>query len=237
MLLASAMAATKEGRTLMQTLFRSHGGRGRRRTLAAAVNAYVGPFDARLLDALLVVPRERFVRLADREVAYEDRPLPLDDRGQATISAPHAYLLSFRLAALAAGDALLELGSGSGYGAALASHVVGETGRVRTLEIDDTLAARAKDLLSLYPNVETIHADASLASLADFPKTIVTYAVRALPARWIETLPLGGILVVPVGDPGTTQRLMRFTRSEDAIVPSDHGGVRYVPDRSPVLDH
>ena len=86
------------------------------------------------------MPRERFVRPGDVDRSTEDMPLPLDDEGLATVSAPHAYLLSFRLLGLAPGDALVELGSGTGYGAALASFIVGPHGRVLTIEIDPSNA-------------------------------------------------------------------------------------------------
>ena len=204
------------------------------KALANAVNAAHGPFAANLLAALVSVPRERFVREADLASAYADHPLPLDDVGLATISAPHAYLLSFRLAELDPGDALLELGSGSGYGAALASAIVGPTGRVRTIEIDPTLAGRTKALLSACSNVEMIHGDAADADLTDFPKTIVTYAVRTVPERWLRTLPVGGLIVVPLGKPNTNQRLVKLVRTTSGVTSSDHGGVRYVPDRSPL---
>ncbi|MEO6420444.1 MAG: hypothetical protein ABIP39_13590, partial [Polyangiaceae bacterium] len=88
--------------------------RSRRAELVAKVEGYLGPFDPLHLHALLEVPRERFVRPRDIGESQEDVPLPLDDTGQATISAPHAYLLSFRLLGLKPGDSLIELGSGSG---------------------------------------------------------------------------------------------------------------------------
>ena len=76
---------------------RHHPGRA---ALVDKVERELGPFDPRHLDALLRVPRERFVRPGDEERSAEDVPLALDDDGRATISAPHAYLLSFRLTEL-----------------------------------------------------------------------------------------------------------------------------------------
>ena len=110
--------------------------RGCRLALVDAVAKQLGPFDPRHLDALLEVPRERFVQPVDIERSADDIPLPLDASGLATISAPHAYLLSYRLLGLAPGDCLVELGTGSGYGAALAAFIVGPEGRVLTFEID-----------------------------------------------------------------------------------------------------
>ena len=131
--------------------------------MARSVDATLGPFSAEHLRALELVPRDRFVRIDDLEHAEVDAPLPLDDSGHATISAPHAYLLSYRLLDLRAGDRLLELGSGSGYGAALGAQIVGPSGRVVTIEIDAALAARARDLLSPLPNVRALHGDAAEA--------------------------------------------------------------------------
>src|SRR5689334_409660 len=80
-----------------------------REQLAAAIDEQLGPFDVLHLRALTEVPRERFVREVDIDRCCDDIPLPLDDLGLATISAPHAYLLSFRLLDLAPGDSLVEL--------------------------------------------------------------------------------------------------------------------------------
>ena len=88
--------------------------RGCRLPLADSIQKQLGPFDARHLRALLEVPRERFVHPDDLERSADDTPLPLDERGLSTISAPHAYCLSFRLVELEPGDALVELGTGSG---------------------------------------------------------------------------------------------------------------------------
>lgn len=207
-----------------------------RREMVRSVERTLGPIAPRFADALLAVPRERFVRAEDVARAAEDMPLPLDDAGEATISAPHAYVLSFALVDLAPGDTVLELGTGTGYGAALAAHVVGGAGRVVTLEIDRALAARARALLADLPRVTTEHADASraesLIAALGARKVIATFAVRAIPASWRAALPDGGVLVAPVGEPGLVQRLVRITRRGGAFEETDHGGVRYVPDRS-----
>ena len=127
--------------------------RGCRLSLIDEVARQLGPFDPRFLDALLEVPRERFVRPADLARSAEDVPLAIDDGGLATISAPHAYLLSFRLLRLSEGDHLVELGAGTGYGAALAAFVVGGSGHVTTFEIDPDLAGEARSLTSDLRNV------------------------------------------------------------------------------------
>jgi protein-L-isoaspartate(D-aspartate) O-methyltransferase len=205
-----------------------------RAELAKRIEAQLGPFDPRHLQALIDVPRERFVRAGDLDRANDDIPLPLDDQGLATISAPHAYLLSFRLLALAEGDALLELGSGSGYGAALAARIVGRTGRVLTIEIDVELARLAKELLLGFPNVEVQQRDAvrSAGLFAGMNRIVCTFAVAALPPVWLDALGTAAVLVAPVGEHGQDQRLMRVARERGALQTTEHGRVRYVQNRS-----
>ncbi len=204
-----------------------------RERLAQSIDASLGPFDALQLQAIRVVPRERFVRAADVGRSSEDVPLPLDDDGLATVSAPHAYLLSFRLLALAPADRLVELGSGSGYGAALASFIVGPRGHVLTIEIDPILAARARALLADCPCVEAREGDAiaSAPLWGNASKIVCAFAVKELPPAWLEALPDGGILVAPVGAPDA-QELVRAQREGDSLRISRHGGVRYVANRS-----
>ena len=202
--------------------------------LAQKVEADLGPFHPLHLAALRDVQRAPFVRPIDLALANEDVPLPLDDSGLATISAPHAYLLSYRLLALQPGDHLVELGSGSGYGAALASYIVGPHGTVLSFEIDPALADRAATLLAKVPNVRIVPMDAMLSTphWGQAHKITCTFAVRRMPQVWVDALPIGGMLAAPVGELGQ-QRLMRLVR-EDAhhVVATDHGGVRYVPNRS-----
>jgi protein-L-isoaspartate(D-aspartate) O-methyltransferase len=200
--------------------------------LAVDVDRRAGPFESRLLSALLGVPRERFVRLSDIAESATDTPLLLDDEGLATISAPHAYLLSFRVLGLVAGDRVAELGTGSGYGAALASEVVTEAGSVLTIEIDEFLVRRARQLLRGYKNVEVSHGDAGdlVGSWAGYERVTVTFAVSRVPDAWLRAIPEGGRLVAPVGDE-SGQRLVRVDRIAGELVWSDHGAVRYVRNR------
>jgi protein-L-isoaspartate(D-aspartate) O-methyltransferase len=210
--------------------------RGCRLGLVESVPRQLGTFDERYLRALLEVPRERFVRDEDIERSAEDIPLPLDAQGLATISAPHAYLLSFRLIGLAPGDRMVELGTGSGYGAALAAFIVGPAGRVTSVEIDWALAARARVALAGEPNVEIVEGDAmeSAEQWEGTRKVVVTFAVDELPARWLDALPEGGALVAPVGARARDrdQRLTLATRTRGRVVQTDHGAVRYVKNRS-----
>lgn len=210
-----------------------------REELATAIDDKLGPFDPQHLRALAEVPRERFVRAVDLDKSCDDVPLPLDDVGLATISAPHAYLLSFRLLDLKAGDRLVELGSGFGYGAALASYIVGESGRVTTIEIDGALFDRASALLEGVANVTCIHGDAvrSTPHWGGAAKIVCTFAVDHIPEAWLDALPEGGILVAPVGPAAgerrdRDQQLVRVVRTSSGLEATQHGGVRYVKNRS-----
>jgi protein-L-isoaspartate(D-aspartate) O-methyltransferase len=214
--------------------------RGCRLALVEAIEKHLGPFDALHLTAILEVPRERFVRPEDVERSAEDVPLALDDRGLATISAPHAYLLTFRLLELAPGDSFVELGTGSGYGAALAAFITGAgsvpgtPGHVATFEIDLTLVRWAERLLADQPSVVVHHHDAvtSAPRWGDGRKVAVTFAVEALPEAWLAAVPEGGRLVAPVGARDVEQRLVLFRRERGRLVETDHGAVRYVKNRS-----
>jgi len=201
--------------------------------LIVEVDRRAGPFDARLLSALLDVPRERFVRSWDIAESAIDTPLLLDDEGLATISAPHAYLLSFKVLGLKPGDRVAELGTGSGYGAALASHIVTPSGSVLSVEIDEALARRASHLLAGYPNVRATCGDAAetLASWRGYDRITVTFAVDDIPPAWLDAIPEGGRMVAPVGR-DAAQRLLRVDRVSGELVWSDHGAVRYVKNRS-----
>lgn len=202
--------------------------------MAAKIDTDLGPFDHAHLAALIDVPRERFVRPNDLARAIEDVPLPLDDHGQATISAPHAYLLSFRILKLKAGDSLVELGSGSGYGAALAATIVGKNGQIDTFEVDEELTQRASHLLASYPNVRARWLDAhgSESFWGGAKHVVVTFAITEIPRAWIDALADGGMLVAPVGPPEGPQKLISVVKDGNETRTREHGGVRYVPDRS-----
>jgi protein-L-isoaspartate(D-aspartate) O-methyltransferase len=201
--------------------------------LARRIDVELGPFDRAHLDAIAVIDRARFVRPGDEPRSIEDAPLPLDDEGHATVSAPHAYLLSFRLLGLRRGDRLVELGTGTGYGAALAAHIVGDEGHVLTIEIEKGLAGAARMLLEETRNVEVCEADAvTCASLFSGAKRVVcTFAIDVIPDTWIAALGPGGVLVAPVGPPQRDQRLLRVERTDRGARVTDHGGVRYVRNR------
>ncbi|MEJ7728905.1 MAG: hypothetical protein WKG00_06800 [Polyangiaceae bacterium] len=206
---------------------------------------------AHYLDVVREVPRERFVLPADIARSADDTPLPLDPVGNATISAPHAYLLTYGLLALGPGDHLIELGSGTGYGAALAREMVGPRGSVTTIEIDEELHARAKRLLGADPAgcapgdarrspVRLLGGDARVVAaqlVADAaagpraPKVAVTYAMTEVPPGLEHSLPDGARLVAPVGKRDDIQELVLLHRRSGVVWQTSHGSVRYVLER------
>ena len=190
--------------------------------------------------AFVDVPRERFVLPHDMAASALDQPLPLDPDSAATVSAPHAYLLTFALLDLAVGDRLLELGTGTGYGAALARHIVGVDGAVTSIEIDPALYARARRLVE--GQVELVLGDGGalageLSRARRATKIAFTYALPRDPEGALEALAPGGVLVAPVAAPralagAAPQEIVRFTRAPGgAVVRTAHGGVLYVPER------
>lgn len=231
--LRSLAASVRESPSLSLTQQLREVARGCRLELTRVIPEQLGTFDALHMKALVEVPRETFVRPGDVDRSADDTPLPLDDDGLATVSAPHAYLLSFRLLELRPRDRLVELGTGSGYGAALASFIVGPQGRVRTFEIDRRLADIASRNVANLPNVAALSGDAmtSTPRWEGAGKVVVTFAVETLPPAWVNALPEGGSLVAPVGPVGD-QRLERVRREGDRLVRTQHGCVRYVPNRS-----
>lgn len=193
-------------------------------------------FPSPIRAALLDVPREVFVRDTELDRASEDNALPLDDTGAATISAMHAYAMSFGALALGPGDSLVELGGGSGYGACVAGVVVGERGRVLSFEIDPMLASWGEANVAKVArgNVELRHGDAHRVELwRGARKVSVAFSIAKVPHEWLDALAPGGALVAPVGKRGETQLLTRFRKADDGSITSEvlHE-VIYVPDRS-----
>ncbi|AUX46055.1 hypothetical protein SOCE26_075580 [Sorangium cellulosum] len=230
---------------------------------APLVNELVRRFDfpAHYLDAILLVPRERFVLPEDIAASADDTPLPLDRAGQATVSAPHAYLLTYSLLRLVPGDHLLELGTGTGYGAALARRILGPTGHVTSIEIDPALHERSARLLGVRPDgvpdgdafscsVAPPSAEGASVTLlcgdgralaervlagaqpsARPWKVAVTYALTEPPRALEAQLAEGGALVAPVGAWEGHQDLMRVECRSGTLVREVHGAVRYVAER------
>lgn len=191
-----------------------------------------GISDARVIEAMRRVPREEFVPPARRRVAYDDAPLPIG-RGQ-TISQP--YIVALMLEALTLGDesrgeAALDVGTGSGYAAAILSLLVD---RVYSIERHRELARQAAERFVRlgFGNIEVRHGDGTRGwpEHAPFAAILVSAAAPGVPPALKEQLATGGRLVVPVADSEFGQRLVRVTRmAEDRYEQDALTAVRFVP--------
>ncbi len=184
-----------------------------------------GISDARVLAALRKVPRELFVPPELRNLVYEDRPLPIG-HGQ-TISQPYIVALMTELVTTPEDRRALDVGTGSGYQAAVLAELVPE---VYTIEFVPELAAEARPRLDSYANVFTRCGDGQRGwpEAAPFDAIIAACAAREVPDALIEQLAPGGRLVVPTGS--AFQELILIDKDADGTVRrSSHGGVAFVP--------
>ena len=183
--------------------------RDRERMVATQIEAR-GITDPLVLEAMRAVPRERFVPAALARFAYEDRPLPIAE-GQ-TISQPYIVAVMARAAGLKPGARVLEIGTGSGYGAAVLSRIAAE---VYTVERVRALAEQARDRLAElgYANVHVLEGDGTLgwAEHAPYDAIVVTAGGPRVPEALLGQLAAGGRLIMPVGSGARHQRLVRVT--------------------------
>ena len=184
--------------------------------------------DPRVLEAMRSVPRHELVPEGVRPYAYEDRPLPIG-RGQ-TISQPYVVAAMTEALALDGDERVLEVGTGSGYQAAVLSGLCRE---VYSIELERELADRAsKDLERLgYDNVHVRHGDGYLGwpEHAPFDAIVVTAAPPEVPPVLIEQLAVGGRMAIPVGH--AFQDLLLLRRTDEGVERKVLMGVRFVPMR------
>lgn len=185
-----------------------------------------GVKDPRVLSALLKVERHRFVPREYQSSAYSDQPLPIGE-GQ-TISQPYIVALMTELLELKGGERVLEVGTGSGYQAAILAELAKE---VYTIEIVESLASSSKNLfLELgYRNISVKAGDGYLGwpEVSPFDAIIVTCAPDHIPKPLLEQLKEGGRLVVPVGT--HTQELKKIIKRSGKIETSNIIPVIFVP--------
>jgi protein-L-isoaspartate(D-aspartate) O-methyltransferase len=182
-----------------------------------------------VLKAMRAVAREQFVPEHLREFAYEDAPQPIED-GQ-TISQPYIVALMADAALLSGGEKVLEIGTGSGYAAAILARIAGE---VYTIERISSLASKAAATLSSlgFSNVHVRHGDGTLGwpEQGPFDAIIVSASSPKIPETLKTQLKTGGRLIVPVGEDFRAQELLRVTRlDEDTYKTEDIADVRFVP--------
>lgn len=173
-------------------------------------------------EAMLKVPREEFVPSHLRDYAYEDTPLPIG-YGQ-TISAPHMVALMCEEAQLAPGMRVLEVGTGSGYHAAVIAEIVGSKGAVYTIERLAELAAFARKNLArtgYLDKITLIIGDGSMGypPAAPYDRIIVTAAAPQVPPPLINQLATEGIIVIPIGD--------RFNQTLYVVRKKSDGSIEY----------
>ncbi len=185
-----------------------------------------GVSDKLVLAAMRRVPRHKFVPENMKPRAYEDNPLPIGE--DQTISQPYIVALMTELLKLKGGEKVLEIGTGSGYQAAILAEIAGE---VYTIEIVESLAATADERLKNlgYKNITVRFGDGykGWKEHAPFDAVIVTAAPDHIPQPLVDQLKVGGRMVIPVGD--LFQELKLLTKTEDGVKEKSIIPVRFVP--------
>ncbi len=224
LLLAAALAAT-DAPGVTDAEFDA-----RRRAMVDVIAAeHDGRLDQKVKDALARVPRHLFVPAGQQPYAYENRPLPIGH--QQTISQPYVVALMTDLLKLGSQDRVLEIGTGSGYQAAILSQLVRS---VYTIEIVEPLAAEARQRLGDlgYRNVEVRTGDGykGWEEHAPFDAIMVTAGADEIPPPLLRQLKPGGRMVIPVGPAGGIQSLTLIEKQADGSIRSRQVvPVRFVP--------
>ena len=184
--------------------------------------------DKKVLDVMRKIPRHLFVPAAQRKRAYGDHPLPIGE-GQ-TISQPYVVALMTEALKLKPTDRVLEIGTGSGYQAAVLAETVKD---VYTIEIRERLAKRAEELLHElgYKNIKTKYADGYFGwdKHAPFDAIIITASANHIPPPLVEQLKEGGRLIIPLGSTLYFQTLTLVTKKRGELEVEQMGGVAFVP--------
>jgi protein-L-isoaspartate(D-aspartate) O-methyltransferase len=182
-----------------------------------------------ILDAFLEVPREEFVSPEYAHLAYGDHPLPIE--ANQTISQPYIVALTIQAAGIGLRDKVLEVGAGSGYAAAVISRIAG---KVIAIERQHDLVLVARERLKRlgYDNVEIVEGDGTRGcpEQAPFDAIVAAASGSHVPNAFVEQLADGGSIVMPVGDPGWVQELVKVTKGPGGkLIQQNLGGVRFVP--------
>ena len=188
-----------------------------------------GITEPHILDAFRAVPREEFISPEYRHLAYGDHPLPI--QANQTISQPYIVALMIQAAGIKPGDKVLEVGAGSGYAAAVISRIAA---RVIGIERQHGLVEVARDRLRRlgFDNVEIVEGDGTRGCREQAPFDAILAAASGshVPRPLVEQLAPDGCIVMPVGEPGWVQELVKVTKQEDGMLRQENlGGVRFVP--------
>ena len=187
-----------------------------------------GVSDKKVLDAISKVDRKDFVLEEYKSSAYSDMPLPVGHG--ATISQPYTVAFMIEVLKLEEGNRVLEVGTASGWNAALISKIVGKEGKVITIEIVPELVEFAKKNLKKFKNVEVVKGDGSKGYEKEGPydAIIVTAASPKIPKPLIKQLKGGGRLVIPVGSE-SGQELIKVVKEKGKIKKESLGFFIFVP--------
>lgn len=191
----------------------------------------LGITDEAVLSAFNTIPRERYVLPEYQNYAYRNQPLPILDKQ--TISQPLMIALMLQYLEIRAEDIVLEIGTGSGYEAALLATVAKE---VCTIERIENLSLSAQKILKEqgYRNIYFRIGDGTSGwqkaypPYKEFSRIIVSAGADKIPEKLTAQLAEGGIMIIPVG-PGPTQSLLRITRVNGELKYSEHGACAFVP--------
>jgi protein-L-isoaspartate(D-aspartate) O-methyltransferase len=182
--------------------------------------------DAAVLDAMGTVPRHAFVPVSLRDQAYSDEPLPIGE-GQ-TISQPYIVALMTEALQLTKGERVLEIGTGSGYQAAVLAHMGAEVYSIERLpSIAEAAAKRLAELGYATVHVRAGDGNDGWPEAAPFDAVLVTAAAREIPRAPLQQLRIMGRMVLPVGG-DDSQELVRIWRTEDGFREDYLGGCRFV---------
>lgn len=185
-----------------------------------------GIHDVRVIEAMRKVPRHLFVDEALQDQSYSDHPLPIGEKQ--TISQPYIVALMTESLGLQGREKVLEIGTGSGYQAAILAELAG---RVFSIERYPNLAYRSNQILQKlgYKNVIVRVADGTLGwpDEAPFDGIVVTAGTPKVPQPLVDQLSVGGRMVIPVGD-RLSQELVLVERGREGIRKTNLGGVRFV---------
>ena len=183
----------------------------------------------KILEVLKSVKRENFVPKEFKKRAYENIPLPIGHK--ATISQPYTVAIMLQELELKVGNKVLEIGTGSGYNAALISKLIGSKGKIYTLEIIPKLAESARKKLKNCRNVKVLQRDGSngLKEKAPFDRIIQTAASKSLQKNLITQLKINGIYIAPVGPSQQSQKLIKVRKTKQKITYQSLGEFIFVP--------
>jgi len=182
-----------------------------------------------LLAAFRAVPREQFISPDFAAHAYADQPLPIE-AGQ-TISQPYIVALTIDAAGIGAEDKVLEVGAGSGYAAAVIAQVAREVIGIERHPLLARLAGERMKRLG-YGNVRIIAGDGTRGCPGEAPFDVIVAAASGshVPQALLDQLTPGGRIVMPIGDPGGIQSLVKVTKRADGSLDQEHlCAVRFVP--------